>query len=344
MVINVISLFCGCGGSSLGYKRANCNIALATDFNPKVLQTYQLNFPQTQILQADIRNITGHILEELTAIKPGQLDILDGSPPCTPFSTSGLRDKSWNKIYQHTGELTYQATNDLFYEYVRIVEEYRPKTFIAENVKGLIIGKAKGYFKNIIRKLENLNYNVLTFDLNAKDFEVAQSRPRIIITGIRNDINQNKAIQLKTHPIISFYEATKNLAILESEKQKQRQVYANGQRIQFLNRCKGLQSADDYHPKLQGFNFIKVDLHKPCPTIVAHSSQLIHPTEKRYLTLTEIKRLASFPNDFKFLSIHDAHIRIGNSVPPNLIKNIALYIINRAQLSQCQNIPINNVK
>lgn len=343
-MVNVISLFCGCGGSSLGYKRANCNIILATDFNPRTLTTYNLNFPDTYTLQADIRTITAETIQHYTDLNPGELDILDGSPPCTPFSSCGKREKSWNKSYKHVGERETQATNDLFYEYVRLVKELKPKTFIAENVRGLIIGKAKGYFLDIVQKLRDIGYRIETFDINAKDFEVAQSRPRIIITGIRNDILINPSVMLQKHPIISFYEATKNLIIPESEKLKQRQAYARGIRIQFLNRLKSLQSANDYHPKQQGFNFIKVDLHKPSPTIVAHSSQLIHPIEKRYLTITEIKRLASFPNDFKFLSNHDAHIRIGNSVPPNLIKNIALYIINRANLSQCQNIPINNVK
>src|SRR6476660_2565306 len=199
-MVNVISLFCGCGGSSLGYKRANCNIALATDFNPRALQTYKLNFPNTKIINEDIRNLTVKRITELTNIQPGELDILDGSPPCTPFSTCGLREESWNKTYKHTGERQAQATNDLFYELIRLVKELKPKTFIAENVRGLIIGKAKGYFLDIVAKLREIGYLVETFDINAKDFEVAQSRPRIIITGIRNDIIINPLTALQKHP------------------------------------------------------------------------------------------------------------------------------------------------
>jgi DNA (cytosine-5)-methyltransferase 1 len=338
-MVNVISLFCGCGGSSLGYKRANCNIVLATDFNPRALQTYKLNFPHTKIINEDIRNLTVKRITELTDIQPNELDILDGSPPCTPFSTCGIRDKGWNKTYKHAGERQAQATNDLFYEYIRLVMALKPKTFIAENVRGLIIGKAKGYFLDITKKLRNIGYTLETFDINAKDFEVAQSRPRIIITGIRNDIQINPSVKLSKHPTITFYEATKNLTIPQQEIKTERIAFQKGSRYQFLKRIKPGQAGDDYTFNKQSFNYKRANLNQPLSTITAHIREIIHPTENRWLTLSEIKRCASFPDDFKFLSNNDAITRIGNSVPPNLIKNIALYIIERAQLSQCPNIP-----
>jgi len=343
-MVNVISLFCGCGGSSLGYKRANCNIALATDFNPRALQTYKLNFPHTKIINEDIRNLTVKRITELTNIQPGELDILDGSPPCTPFSTCGLREESWNKTYKHTGERQAQATNDLFYEFIRLVKELKPKTFIAENVRGLIIGKAKGYFLDIVAKLREIGYLVETFDINAKDFEVAQSRPRIIITGIRNDIIINPLTALQKHPIITFYEATKDLIISKQEIEAERQSLQQSSRYQFLKRIKSGQSTDDYTYDKSGFNFKRAYLNQPLQTITSHTRATIHPTENRWLTLSELKRCASFPDDFKFLSNNDAVTRIGNSVPPNLIKNVALYIIERAQLTKCLDIhtkPVN---
>lgn len=342
-MVNVISLFCGCGGSSLGYKRANCNIALATDFNPRALATYKLNFPHTKIINEDIRNLTVKRITELTNIQPGELDILDGSPPCTPFSLCGSREEGWNKIYKHAGEREAQATNDLFYEYIRLVMALKPKTFIAENVRGLIIGKAKGYFLDITKKLRNIGYIIETFDINAKDFEVAQSRPRIIITGIRDDILINPSAILQKHPIITFYEAIKDLTISQKEKEEMKQSLQKGSRYQFLKRMKQGQEGDDYTYDKSSFNYKRAKLNEPLQTITAHSNEIIHPTESRWLTLPEIKRCASFPDDFKFLSNNDAHIRIGNSVPPNLIKNIALYIIERAQLQKCLNIPTKPV-
>ena len=332
-MVNVISLFCGCGGSSLGYKRANCDIRLATDFNPIALQTYNLNFPQTQTLQENIRKISGNLITKLTNIESGELDILDGSPPCTPFSTAGKREKSWNKAYRHVGERTVQITNDLFYEYIRLVAELKPKTFVAENVRGLIIGKSKGYFLNITSKLKEIGYDIQAFDINSKDFEVAQSRPRIIITGIRNDIKQSAATKLTKHKEISFYEAIRNVKLDQEELKQARNSITKSIRFQFISKCKQGQGVNDYHFANEGFNYNKVRIDKPIPTIVAHSNMLMHPTEQRYLTLAELKRCASFPDDFKFISNHDGKVRIGNSVPPNLIKNIALYIIERANLA-----------
>ena len=332
-MVNVISLFCGCGGSSLGYKRAGCDIRLASDFNPVALQTYNLNFPQTQTLLEDIRKIDDKLVTKLTKIEPNELDILDGSPPCTPFSASGKREKSWNKAYRHTGERTIQITNDLFYEYIRLVSELRPKTFIAENVRGLIVGKSKGYFIDITKKLKELGYDIQTFDINAKDFEVAQSRPRIIITGIRKDIIQNKQAKLKQHSEISFYEATKDLKLNNEELEQARNTITKSIQFQFTSKCKQGEAVEDYHFHNEGFNYMKVRLDKPIPTIVAHCDTLMHPTENRYLTLSELKRCASFPDNFKFISNHDGKIRIGNSVPPNLIKNVALYLIERANLT-----------
>jgi DNA (cytosine-5)-methyltransferase 1 len=333
-MVAVISLFCGCGGSSLGYKRANCNIVLATDFNPRALTTYSLNFPDTKVLLADIRTLNLSTIQNLTNLKAGELDILDGSPPCTPFSLSGDRQRGWGKSIRHAGEsnLQLQTTNDLFYEYIRIVKELKPKTFVAENVRGLIIGKAKGYFLDIIKKMRELDYDVQAFDVNAKDFEVAQSRPRIIITGIRNDIIQ-VATKLKKHPIITFYEAMKDLIIPSKDIEILKQAFLKSSKYQFQARTKQGHYVSDYtFNKSYAYNFVRANLNQPSPTILAHSRQIIHPTQNRWLTLAEVKRLASFPDDFKFLSENDGYIRIGNSVPPNLIKNIALYVIQKAQL------------
>lgn len=85
-MVNVISFFAGCGGSSLGYQRAGCKVILACDWEQKAIQTYKLNFPETPILQKDIRQVSGNEVLSITGLKEGELDILDGSPPCTPFS------------------------------------------------------------------------------------------------------------------------------------------------------------------------------------------------------------------------------------------------------------------
>ncbi len=175
----VISFFCGCGGSSYGYKLAGCDIALACDWERSAIDIYNHNFPNTQTLREDIRKVNYKVIRDLTGINKYELDILDGSPPCTPFSTCGIREQGWGKDYIHTGDSESQRADDLFFEYIRIIDEMMPKTFVAENVSGLIKGYAKGYYKEIISQMKKLGYNLQSFLLNAADYEVPQRRESI---------------------------------------------------------------------------------------------------------------------------------------------------------------------
>lgn len=324
----VVSFFAGCGGSSLGYQRAGCKVILASDWEQKAVQTYKLNFPETPVLQKDIRQISGNEILNITGLKEGELDILDGSPPCTPFSLAGLREKGWNKEYIHTGDQKQQHTNDLFFEFIRLIKQLQPRIFIAENVKGLIIGKAKGYFNLILGAMKRLDYDVQALLLNAQDFEVPQSRERIFFIGIRKDIQQNKNIKLKKNPIITFRQAVKDLV------NPTREIEMSGYTgYKFLPLVKQGQSFSNVDPLHKGFSLGRIEYNKPCRTLLASSCDgLFHPTENRKLTLSELRRIASFPDNFKFLSLSDARVRIGNSVPPNLIKNIIKWVLEKTGL------------
>jgi DNA (cytosine-5)-methyltransferase 1 len=333
VMINVVSLFCGCGGSSLGYERAGCKVLLASDFNPRALQTYRLNFPHTLTLQADIRQVNATEIKSMIGNKT-KIDILDGSPPCTPFSMAGKREKGWNKIGKHTGEHTIQRTDDLFFEYIRLIGELKPKTFIAENVFGLIKGRAKDYYNKICEGMKAKGYRIKPFLLNAADFEVPQFRERVIIIGIRNDLKTDETVLLKKHPRISFFEAIKDLFVNEKEKIEMLSSLAKSVRSAYLPYLRQGQSIRLYHPKGQAFNYRRLKFDVPCCTLTCHSHQMIHPLENRWITLTEAKACASFPQDFKFFSSHDGLMRIGNSVPPNLIKNVAKYVIALANLDK----------
>lgn len=324
----VISFFSGCGGSSLGYKRAGCDVILANDWEQKAAMTYKLNFPETTVLCEDIRNIDGTKLLKQLEINPGELDILDGSPPCTPFSMAGKRERSWNKKYVHVGDSKIQQTNDLFFEFIRMIDEIKPKAFIAENVKGLISGKAKGYFNIILRKMKALDYNVQVLLLNAKDFEVPQSRERIFFIGIRKDIEINENAKMKTYPEISFGEAMQGLKIPENEY-KQSLFGKNAQVHHFMKLMKQGETIQRHDPKGLRFNTMRLNNDKPSNTLHCKQDCFIHPIENRKISLAEMKRIASFPDDFKFLTINDGTIRLGNAVPPNLIKHVAKYVLER---------------
>ncbi len=324
-MVNVVSTFSGCGGSSLGYKRAGCKVLLAIDFEDRAVKTYKLNFPETEVWKRNIREVTGKEILKKLGLERGELDILDGSPPCTPFSLSGKRENGWNIEYKHSSESVVQRSDDLFFEFIRLVGEVKPRVFVAENVRGMVTGKAKGYFNSILRNMKLVGYDVQVFDVDAKHFEVAQSRPRIVFIGVRNDIaKKGMKPPLKTSKPISFHEAVKDIVNTEIEL-KWSSIDLDTKTGKLLKVTKQGESLSKHHPTGSYFNTTRIDPMKPIPTVTT-KVQIAHPYENRWLTISELKRCASFPDDFKFLSMTDAWVRIGNSVPPNLIKNIALYV------------------
>ena len=155
----IISLFSGCGGSSLGYKLAGFKELLAVDFDKNSVETFKLNFPNIPIWQKDIKEITGKEILNYCKLKIGELDVLDSSPPCQGFSQAG------------NGKIT-DSRNDLFLEFSRLVKELKPKIFLMENVSGQIKGNMKGRFNEILKELNSLGYKVKVKLMNTKYYQV----------------------------------------------------------------------------------------------------------------------------------------------------------------------------
>ena len=171
----LISLFAGCGGSSLGYKAIGFDIRLAVEWDKGAASIYRDNFPATTLYEGDINKLDVSEVLHLTELRQGELDILDGSPPCQGFSTAGKRKMG-------------DSRNQLFNEYIRMLQGLQPKIFVMENVGGLIKGKMKIMFSEMTRALEDSGYKVVCRKLNAWWYGVPQSRERLIWIGIRNDI------------------------------------------------------------------------------------------------------------------------------------------------------------
>lgn len=185
--LRVVSLFSGCGGSSLGYRMAGCKVVWANEFIPAARDTYRANFPNTPVDGRDIRLVKGVDILNATGLQRGELDILDGSPPCASFSTAGKRQKLWGQVKAYSD--TKQRTDDLFFEYIRLLGELHPRRFIAENVAGLVKGVGKGYFLEILAGLKAAGYRVEARLLDAQWLGVPQSRQRIFFVGVRLDID-----------------------------------------------------------------------------------------------------------------------------------------------------------
>jgi len=171
----VISTFAGAGGSSLGYSMAGFRELLAVEWDNNAVETFKLNFPGVPVYHGDIAKLSVDECLSMAGIAPGELDVLDGSPPCQGFSTAGKRQID-------------DPRNQLFREYVRLLRGLRPKVFVMENVSGMVKGKMKLVFVDILKELKASGYQVSARLLNAMYFHVPQSRERLIFIGVRDDL------------------------------------------------------------------------------------------------------------------------------------------------------------
>lgn len=304
----VISLFAGCGGSSLGYHLAGYKELLAVDFDDNAVKTFELNFKDVPIWKADITQLSGEKILDFCEIQKGDLDVLDGSPPCQGFSTAGKR-------------CVMDDRNDLVNHYIRLVDEIRPKVFVMENVSGMVKGKMKGLFIGYIRAMKDLGYCVECRMLNAKWFSVPQSRQRIICIGVRNDLKTNPVFPKAHEWVITVREAIKgvvNKTFIPTSEYVSREM---------LRVPQGKSAASIRKDRM---HFGNERLHYDRPSSTLRKSMrpgmnaCYHPIEQRNMTIEEIKRLQSFPDDFKFVGKPvEQWARIGNSVPPLMAKAIA---------------------
>jgi len=182
-----ISFFAGGGGSSAGYKLAGGDCKFVNEFQQVAVDTYLANWPGTPHICGDIKNVTGKQIMEMTGIKKYELDILDGSPPCPPFSMSGTKKKGWNKEKTAYG-MKQKNIEDLTWEMIRIADEMKPKVIICENVKGLTMDYARDHLNRMVADFEALGYSTTYKVLNGIHFGVPQKRQRVFIVSVRDDV------------------------------------------------------------------------------------------------------------------------------------------------------------
>jgi DNA (cytosine-5)-methyltransferase 1 len=304
----VISTFAGCGGSSLGYKWAGYHELLAIDFNDNAVETFKLNF-DTPIWNRDIKDCTGQEILDFCGIQKGELDLLDGSPPCQGFSTAGKRNLS-------------DERNDLFRELVRLITELQPKVFVMENVSGMIKGKYKGKFNEILQTLKDTGYNVKVKLLNAMWYEVPQSRERLIFIGVRNDLGIEPLYPEPLSRVITVKDAFAGLPV------EQTRELPRGALKEIVPKIGQGETASKYHVKGNYFGTHRLHYQKPSPTIIktagATMNLLLHPEVDAGISINELKRLSTFPDDFKFIGDYKKQwARIGNAVMPRFMYHIA---------------------
>ena len=349
---NVVSTFAGGGGSSTGYRLAGGKILLINEFVEEARKTYRENYPNTKILPVDIKNLTGDDILKEVNLKVGELDLLDGSPPCSAFSVAGsMSHKSGNthadafgKTKQYSDIKGVSNVEDLFFEFLRVANVIKPRVIIGENVKGLTMGEAKLYFNKIQNTFEEIGYLVTADVLNASFYGVPQSRERTFFIGVREDVADKVGINFMTmshlFPTHNNHQTTLGEAIQDIKNEDEEELkylldaLTPPKKVGItlhkmpLNPDKVLTGMD-YHEKGHHFNLKRTSYKKPCPTITAMGNLagvagVCHPTENRKFTIKELKRIMSLPEDFKLTGEHKKQSeRIGRMVPPLMMKALS---------------------
>lgn len=305
----------------MGYKRAGCEVIAANDIDPEMAWHYKLNIKPRHYFLCPINELlTKELPPELF-----ELDILDGSPPCSTFSMSGSREKAWGKEKHFREGQAKQVLSDLFFDYLDLVGRLRPKVAIAENVKGMILGNAKGYTKMVMARFNELGYRPQLFLLNSADCGVPQKRERVFFCAVRDDIDVPPLKLAPTHRWISAGEATRDVQVLTDAERID--TKPTGTDLRFYNKTK---KGDSYssacereNGKASFFNHFKLDDNKPCCTISAQADKLNHWSEMRGLTSREVRRLGSFPDDYQAKTDKIGKYMIGMSVPPKMAEVVA---------------------
>lgn len=315
----VISTFSGIGGSSQGYKQAGLDVIASVEFLDYQADNYRLNHPTTKVYQDDIRKLDPlHILQDVN-LKPYELDILDGSPPCSSFSTAGLIQDGWGKEKQYGNRV--QRTDDLFFEYIRFLDKIKPKVFIAENVSGLIKGASKGHFNEFIRHFKACGYNVKAKLMNAANYGVPQKRERVIFIGVRNNLNLEPVYPQPSIKKISLSEAFKEV-VNTPEDLKEADIARYAIYKELLKVKEGGKS--NKYISLQ-----KESRYEPARTLTATvgniSAASICHWDNRKFTVNECKAIASVPQSYNLIgkSYQEKVEGLGRCVPPKMMEAIA---------------------
>lgn len=304
------TFICG-GGSTMGYKLAGYTHLGGVEIDPQVADIYKTNHNPKYLYNQDIRefNKLTDLPEELY-----NLDLLDGSPPCSTFSMAGSREKAWGKEKQFREGQAVQTLDDLVFEYCNTIIKLQPKVFLLENVKGIILGNAKAYSKKIIQTMEQAGYKVQIFLLNAASMGVPQRRERVFFIGHKKELNF-KPLRLDFNEKPIFY------GDVEDDNYEHKIAPCD---LLYFDKCEAGKSIASVHPKGNRFNSIKLSKSGVCNTI-ASGSEIYHYQKLKALSNNEIKLIGSYPLDYNFKKIKPKYL-IGMSVPPIMTAQISYQI------------------
>lgn len=289
----------------MGYKLAGYKIIGANDIDKQMEKIYKLNHNPKYFFKCGVKELLNtEFTEEFY-----NLDVLDGSPPCSTFSMAGKREENWGRNKKFREGQEKQVLDNLFFEFIELADKLKPKIIIAENVKGILQGKAKGYSIDIVSKLEEIGYSTQIFLLNSATMGVPQKRERVFFIARRKDLKLPKLIlNFKEKPIL-FREISDNTNTKKN--------CTSLEEIQW-NRAKEGESVGKFMARK------KVKKNAVLNTINA-STRNFHYKYPRVLNNKELILGGSFPEDYNFSNLNPVYV-IGMSVPPIMMAQVSYQV------------------
>jgi DNA (cytosine-5)-methyltransferase 1 len=304
------TFICG-GGSTMGYKLAGYDHLGGVEIDPKVADVYRENHKPKHLYVEDIR-----LFNQRQDLPPElyDLDLLDGSPPCSTFSMAGSREGAWGKKKVFREGQAKQTLDDLVFVYVDTIAKLKPKVCLLENVKGIIQGNAKYYSKQIVARMQAAGYRVQVFLLNAASMGVPQKRERVFFIGLRNDIKLPELVLRFDEKAVRYSEIEDVLDKTENTK--------NTKGYLLYVKTKEGDSFSKEDPRGQFFGYSKIGFNNIPNTIVSNSGTAQwHPIFFRQMNKIEVCQIGTYPLDYNFKSIEPKYL-IGMSVPPVMTAQI----------------------
>ena len=343
----VFSCFACGGGSTMGYKLAGFDVLGCNEIDPKMIEAYKTNHKPKYAYLEPIQTfkLRKDLPKELY-----DLDILDGSPPCSSFSMAGNREKDWGKEKKFREGQANQILDNLFFDFIDLAKELHPKIIVAENVSGLMMGSAKSYVIRIHEAFKKAGYQlrIEPYLLDASKMGVPQRRKRVFFIALRNDLSENfmeSVDMFQTAPKLNLnfnepailFKKIKNLFGINKLLEDRLKVNFD---YCIKNKCKDFAKYNEViENKRANFNW-RLTFNNQIPDTITGGAKLIKE-DATYMSESELCQIGSYPLDYNFKK-NKADYLIGMSVPPVMVAQVATNIYNQ-WLSKINLQPIKNV-
>lgn len=294
----------------MGYKLAGYEMIGANDIDPQMQKLYTANHHPKRYDLCPI----GDLLTKDLPPEMFELDVLDGSPPCSTFSMAGEREAAFGKKKKFREGQAEQVLSELFFDFIALADRLRPKVVIDENGKGMLIGTAKAYTRRVLDEFEKIGYDVQLFCLNSAFMGIPQKRERVFFVARRKDLCLPKVQLFFSEDIVPFRE-------IDEGNVERRPIYPCDRDLYRL--VKPGQNCGKAHPKGHRFNSTRCAYNLPLNTIAASDgSCFYHPEIEGFITDREMILAGSFPLDYDFCGMKPQYC-IGMSVPPVMMAHVA---------------------